>query len=120
MAHPLASSFQRRNAREFTDRQKNLPDPLEPSKNMPKVLYIIKLDPDGCCLQGNYLGEELATQTRREKEWLFSAYSAFQVISAKDSNTDTLKSPGVRFEITLKACPDNTDVSDDVPTAPWH
>ena len=44
---------------------------------MPKVLYIIKLDPDGC-LQGNYLKKE--GQYKNEKEWLFSAYSAFQVI----------------------------------------
>ena len=27
---------------------------------------------------------------------------------------------GVDFEITIKATCDNKDVSDDVPTAPWH
>ena len=44
---------------------------------MPKALFIIKLHPDGC-LQGNYLVKE--GQCGHEKEWLFSAYSAFQVI----------------------------------------
>jgi len=114
VAHPLASSFETRLAREFEDQ----PDPSDPSKKLPKVLYIINLDPDGC-LQGNYLE---AHSAHAEKEWLFSAYSAFQVISAKDCNVDGASSAdqGLRFVIELQACRDNKHISDNVPTAPWH
>ena len=84
---------------------------------MPKVLYIIQLHPDGC-LQGNYL-EGPRTQVKDEKEFLFSAYSAFQVVSAKSKYGDTFEDPSIDYEITIKACYDNKDVSDDVPTALW-
>ena len=60
------------------------------------------------------------TQVKGEKEFLFSAYSAFQVVSAKSAYDDELENTGIDFEITIKACRDNKDVSDDVPTAPWH
>ena len=50
---------------------------------MPKVLFTIKLDPDAGCCQGNFL--EGPTKIKGEKEWLFSAYSAFQVVSAKSA-----------------------------------
>jgi len=116
-AHPLASSFIKKKARHFTDMQNDRPDPFEPSTDMPKVLFIIELDPEGC-LQGNYL--EKAGQVKGEKEFLFSAYSAFQVVSAKSGYEEELDTSGVTFEITIKACRDNKDVSDDVPTAPWH
>jgi len=87
---------------------------------MPKVLFIIELEPEdeGGCEQGNYL--EGPTKIKGEKEWLFSAYSAFRVVSAKSREEDDLDNPGIDYEITLKACHDNKDVSDDVPTAPWH
>jgi len=117
VAHPLATSFMKRKARYFIDLQDGRPDPLEPSADMPKVLFIIQLDPSGC-KQGNYL--EGLGQVKGEKEFLFSAYSAFQVVSAKSAYDDELETSGVDFEITIKAALDNKDVSDDVPTAPWH
>ena len=114
-AHPLASSFIKKKARRFADMQNDRPDPFEPSTGMPKVLFTIELGPG--CLQGNYL--EKAGQVKGEKEFLFSAYSAFQVVSAKRVPED-LGTSGPTFKITLKACRDNKHVSDDVPTAPWH
>jgi hypothetical protein len=86
---------------------------------MPKVLFTIKLDPDAGCCQGNFL--EGPTKIKGEKEWLFSAYSAFQVVSAKSIYDEGAEiADGLDYEITLKACHDNKDVSDDVPTAPWN
>ena len=114
--HPLASSFMKRKARDFIDLQAGRPDPTDPSEDMPKVLFIIQLDVDGC-LQGNYV--ERVGQVKGEREFLFSAYSAFKVISAKSAHVDDLDN-GIDYEITLKACRDNKDISDDVPTAPWH
>ena len=91
---------------------------------MPKVLFIIKMTDleMGGCKQGNYLAK--AGQVAEEREFLFSAYSAFQVISVKSLHDDDLEDPseieGIDYEITIKACSDNKLVSDDVPTAPWH
>ena len=76
MGQPLSSSFKKGRAVEFADFQNGRYDPYEPSRDMPKVLFSIALDPGGC-LQGNYL--EKVGQVKGEKEFLFSAYSAFQV-----------------------------------------
>jgi hypothetical protein len=76
VGQPLASSFRKERAVTFADFQNGRYDPYEPSKDMPKVLFIIALDPVGC-RQGNYL--EKVGQVKGEKEFLFSAYSAFQV-----------------------------------------
>jgi len=116
--HPLASSFMMKKARYFVELQNGRPDPFDPSEDMHKVLFIIQLDPQGC-FHGNYL--EGPTQIKGEKEFLFSSYSAFQVISAKSVyDDDELENTGIDYEITIKACANNKDVSDDVPTSPWH
>jgi len=49
--HPLASSFTQRKARDFADLQQGRTDPYDNTEDMPKVLFIIQLDPSGC-LQG--------------------------------------------------------------------
>mmetsp|Transcript_35533 Transcript_35533/g.93315 ORF Transcript_35533/g.93315 Transcript_35533/m.93315 type:complete len:561 (+) Transcript_35533:2-1684(+) len=116
--HLLATSFLKRKAYSVgIDRQDGRKDPYDQASPMPKVLWIVQLDSSGC-LQGNYL--EGVTQAKDEKEFLFSAYSAFQVVSAKSAYEDELDTTGIEYEITIKACRDNKHVSDDVPTAPWH
>ena len=118
MPHLLATSFLLRKAYSVgVDRQDGRKDPYDAAAPMPKVLWIVQLDASGC-LQGNYL--EGVTQAKDEKEFLFSAYSAFQVVSAKSAYEDELGNPCIDYEITIKACRENKDVADDVPTAPWH
>jgi hypothetical protein len=50
-------------------------------------------------------------------EFLFSAYSAFEVVRVHWSPTPQNKA--LPHEITLRAFPDNRAVSEDVPLSPW-
>ncbi len=52
-----------------------------------------------------------------EAEFLFSAYSAFEVVRVHWSPTPQNKA--LPHEITLRAFPDNRAVSEDVPLSPW-
>ena len=52
-----------------------------------------------------------------EDEFLFSAYSAFEVVRVHWSPTPQNKA--LPHEITLRAFPDNRAVSEDVPLSPW-
>ncbi len=52
-----------------------------------------------------------------EDEFLFSAYSAFEVVRVHWSPTPHDKA--LPHEITLRAFPDNRAVSEDVPLSPW-
>jgi len=105
----LATSFQRRTAIGFLPR----------AGVFHRVLWHVRLtDPDelgGGCQHVNFLEK---TPYTSEKEFLFSAYSAFRVVSVKES-TDPMndKRP---HEITIQACADNSDESEDVPSAPWY
>ena len=63
----------------------------------------------GGCLQANYLEKSLLGS---EREFLFSAYSAFQVLKVDTSNPSFAR-------ITIEAARDNQDVPEDVASAPW-
>ncbi len=52
-----------------------------------------------------------------EAEFLFSAYSAFEVVSVHWSETP--QNRDLPHEITLRAFPDNRAVSEDVELSPW-
>jgi hypothetical protein len=52
-----------------------------------------------------------------EDEFLFSAYSAFEVVCVHWSETP--QDRALPHEITLRAFPDNRAVSEDVPLSPW-
>ena len=55
--------------------------------------------------------------TQGEDEFLFSAYSAFEVVRVHWSETP--QNRALPHEITLRAFPDNRAVSEDVPLSPW-
>jgi len=101
---PLPTSFLRQTAIMFRKRAENM--------GHRGVIWEVKLkDPDlddGGCMQVNYLEKSLQAH---EREFLFSAYSAFKVLSMVCSGTFT--------QITLEAARDNRDVPEDVPSAPW-
>ena len=106
---PLATSFERSTALGFMERAEK--------KGFAGVVWEVRLkDPKkhkseggGGCLQVNYLEKSLIDT---EREFLFSAYSAFKVLSVDRSNASLTK-------ITLEAARDNKDVPEDVPSAPW-
>ncbi len=80
------------------------------------VLWKIVLDPDRRC---NHVNLVTATHVPGEFEFLFSAYSAFEVVSVHWSlNPRDLARP---HKITLFAAPDNKDENfpEDLPLAPW-
>ena len=52
-----------------------------------------------------------------EDEFLFSAYSAFEVVRVHWSPTPQNRL--LPHEITLRAFPDNLTVPEDMPLAPW-
>ncbi len=81
------------------------------------VLWIIELDPMHRC---NHVNLVTATHMPGEFEFLFSAYSAFEVVRAKWSPTPQDKAQP--HEITLRAAPDNKDAlfPEDLPLAPWN
>ena len=105
----LATSFQRRVAHQFMER----------AGTLPKVVWHVKLkDPDqltGGCKHVNFL-EQTAFTT--EKEFLFSAYSAFRVLKVKESDNPYKET--TPHEIFIEACRDNTEVPENVPSAPWY
>ena len=106
---PLPTSFERSTALGFKDRAV--------SKGHAGVVWGVRLkDPakdasegGGGCLQVNYLEKSLVAS---EREFLFSAYSAFRVLEVDTSNSAFAK-------ITIEAAHDNKNVSGDVPSAPW-
>jgi hypothetical protein len=55
--------------------------------------------------------------TQGEDEFLFSAYSAFEVVRVHWSATPQDKARP--HEVTLRAFPDNLTVPEDMPLAPW-
>eukprot|EP00438_Fugacium_kawagutii_P025945 Skav207670 [mRNA] locus=scaffold1857:237414:237911:- [translate_table: standard] len=71
--------------------------------------------PDALCKHVAYL-EDL-TAEENEAEWLFVAYSAFNVISNENPQKEaTCYDP---IKITLQAFPDNQEIRDDLPIALW-
>ncbi len=78
------------------------------------VLWRIELDPVHRCNHVNFV---TATHIPDEFEFLFSAYSAFEVVRVHWPPTSQDKT--TPHEITLRAVPDNRAVPEDVPLAPW-
>ena len=109
----LATSFQKHVALGFMDRTK---------PKWPKVLFTVRLrDRDeigGGCKHANFIHAN-ATAVAGEDEFLFSAYSAFRVLSVVASSGDPTQT-NKPHQIFLEACADNQLVPEDVPTAPWH
>jgi hypothetical protein len=82
------------------------------------VLWIVELDPIHRC---NHVNLVTATHVQGESEFLFSAYSAFEVVRVHWSPTPQDKARP--HEITLRAAPDNKDdghFPEDLPLAPWY
>jgi hypothetical protein len=82
------------------------------------VLWIVELDPIHRC---NHVNLVTATHVQDEFEFLFSAYSAFEVVRVHWSPTPQDKARP--HEITLRAAPDNKDdvqFPEDLPLAPWY
>jgi hypothetical protein len=80
------------------------------------VLFKITIDKVDYCTQVNHL--EALTTVRNEHEWLFSAYSTFQVtdppiVPDQPSATNPTS-------ITLSALPDNLDANVNRPLFFWH
>ena len=105
--HLVATSFSIRTANRFLQRV---------PKTLPKVQWIILIDEEYGCFHVNYIDNALTT-VKNESEYLFSVYSAFKVVKVEESTTPTnWMTP---HKITLYAAPDNSLVSEDVPTSPW-
>ena len=106
---PLPTSFLRAEAIKFTNRAMHMGHHGVLWKVCLKDPSKLESEGGGGCLQVNYLEKSLCSS---EREFLFSAYSAFQVLEVDRSD------PSVTI-ITIEACRDNKDVSEDVPSAPW-
>jgi serine/threonine protein kinase len=106
----LACSLKLKKANGFLRAEDRIP------KDTPRVLFTIKLDPDYDCMHVNYLN---STEVPSEAEYLFSAYSAFRVVSVEPSKEDPTNYT-TPHRITIKACIDNKHESEDCPTSPWH
>jgi len=83
------------------------------------VLWKIELvkDDDGGCKHVNFLGEY---SEYNEKEFLFGTYSTFRVLSVTDQDKATRATTNGGIKITLRACVDNSEEMEDVPSAPWY
>ena len=103
----LASSFMIEQTNSFLDEDRH--------GSLPRVRFTIELDSVQRCSHVNFIAN---SEVANEKEFLFAAWSAFRVKSINWSNNPTRRTSP--HEITIVACPDNRDVSEDVPTAPWH
>lgn len=80
----------------------------------PPVKWIFQLPPNRKCYQANYV-KNRAVGVDEEDEFLFAAYSVFEVVSAIWSERPR-ETP---HEIVLRVSVDNRDESDDLHTAPW-
>ena len=100
----VATSFKSEIAEQFTE---SVP------AGCPKVIWTVKFNPSKKC---NHVNLMEVSPFHDEKEFLFTAYSAFQVeqVSWK---TDPTRVP---HEITLLAEPDNRDAPRNLPNVPWN
>ncbi len=81
------------------------------------VLWKILLDPKECCCHVTLVKGGKKSHCPDEKEFLFTAYSVFTVVSVQWSLTpQDKKTP---HEITLRAAVDNAKEAEDLPLAPW-
>ena len=77
----------------------------------------MRLDPDLGCDHVNLVEE---THCEGESEFLFAAYSAFEVVAVHWSATP--QDPAAPHELTVRAAVDNANdprFPEDLPLAPW-
>ena len=82
------------------------------------MIWRIELDKERGCNHVNLIKK---SHCPKECEFLFSAYSAFEVVRVHWSPTPQDKARP--HEITLRAAPDNKDdvhFPEDLPLAPWN
>ena len=79
------------------------------------VLFRFWLDPVARCDHALYI--ERLTTVRGEKEFLYTAYSAFRVLRVKRVDAPSRSQP---VEIDLEVFHDNKDAPEDAPLALWH
>ena len=60
------------------------------------------------------------TEVEGEAEFLFSAYSTFQVLKYEEPASGDGSDRDDPIKITIAAHHDNSKVAEDVPSAPWH
>jgi hypothetical protein len=79
-----------------------------------RVQWRVELHPDRGCAHVN-----LVTQTHvaGESEYLFTAFSAFEVVWVYWSPAP--QDPATPHEITIRASADNREEREDLPLAPW-
>jgi hypothetical protein len=107
----LATSFDLAVAHKFIRRVKH-----NPVVNA-NVLWKVKLDPERGCDHVNLVEE---THVPGESEFLFAAYSAFEVVAVHWSATP--QDPTTPHELTIRAAVDNANdpsFPEDLPLAPW-
>ena len=107
MAQFLSTTFERRVANEFMQRQDEEP-----------VLWTFHFDPELGCNHVNFIDRTDGT-VGAEDEFLFGAYSAFKVRSCERSEDPHWTRP---HKIELDVAADNKDVREwpeDLPLAPW-
>ena len=117
---PLATSFSKATANTFCGyvKDKGIKDPDDPEKLMQRVKFHVHLveNADGPRPTSvNYLEHSMFA----EKEFLFSAYSAFKVLEKTEAKGTK---PYFDWEIELLACPPDEEkkVPLDAPLASWH
>jgi hypothetical protein len=104
----LATSFDRAVARHFIGRVQHN------AVVNARVLWRVELDPVRGCKHVNLVTE---THVPGEFEFLFAAFSAFEVVHANWSPTP--QDPARPHEIMIRAAVDNSVESEDLPLAPW-
>jgi len=77
------------------------------------ILWYFIFDPQLPCVHVNYVSK---SNCPGEEEFLFSAYSVFTVEKCVWKRNPSWQDP---HEIFLKVAPDNSQESNDLPTAPW-
>jgi hypothetical protein len=91
------------------------------SNQLPAVLWIIQMDPEGetsftkRCKHVNCI-DDSATNVQGEKEYLFVPYSVFAVTKVEWSDNATPEQPHAIF---LRAAIDNRAEPEDLPLSPW-
>jgi hypothetical protein len=106
----LSTSFERRTAEKFMRRARM----TGPSNA--RVVWRVELDPDRGCDHVNLVTE---THVEGESEFLFVAFSAFEVVRVNWSYTP--QDPATPHEITIRSAPNNrhVDFPEDLILAPW-
>merc|ERR1712137_736732 len=82
------------------------------------VLFVIHFHPVEKCTQVNFL--ESVTTCQGEFEWLFAAYSTFQVKATHAPGDEAVVDVRNPIKIEIEALPDNRDASEILKLKMWH